>query len=72
MRDDLDVAVGQARHRLTSGELGVRMDDIRAAFRLRQHDGIRPGGHDGIEVGVGQPGRKAVDAHQAGEGASAV
>ena len=50
--------------RFARGELGVGMDDRRAAFRLRQQDRIRLRRHDGVEVGVGQAGRDAVDAHQ--------
>ena len=62
--DDLDVPVGQAGQRLAGRELGVGMHDAGAAFRLRQHDGVGPRRHHGIEVGIGEAGREAVDAHQ--------
>jgi hypothetical protein len=63
-RDDLDVTVGQAADRLAGGKLRIRMDHAGAAFRLRQHDRVGTCGHDGIEIGVGEPGRKSVDANQ--------
>ena len=59
MWPSVDAGDGFARR-----ELGVGMDDRRAAFRLRQQDGVRARRHDGVEVGVGQAGRDAVDAHQ--------
>ena len=62
-RQNFDMAVGQAAHRLAHGELGVGMDDGRAAFRLRQHDGVRFRRRDGVEIGIGQAGLQAVDAH---------
>ena len=40
------------------------MDDGRAAFSLRQHDGVGPRRHDGVEIGVGEAGIQAVDAHE--------
>ena len=58
------MAVGQAVDGFARGELGVGVDHGRAAFRLRQHDGVRLRRHDGVEVGVDQAGRDTVDAHQ--------
>ena len=63
-RDDLDGAVGQPAGRLAHRELGVEMRDRAAAFRLRQHDRVRLGGDDGIEIGVGEAGLQAVDPDQ--------
>ena len=51
-------------NRLAHGELGVRMHDRSAAFRLRQHDGVRIAANHHIEIIVGQAGRKAVDANE--------
>ena len=48
---------------LAHRELGVGMDDGRAAFRFRQHDGVGPARRDRVEIGVGQAGMQAVDAH---------
>ncbi len=33
------------------------------ALRFRQHDGVRRCRHHGIEIGVGKPGGKRIDAH---------
>jgi len=58
------VTVGQARDRLTRRELRVGTNDIGAALSLRQHDGVGTRGHHGVEIGVGETGRKSVDANQ--------
>ena len=34
-----------------------------AAFSLRQHDGVRPAGHDDVEIRVGEASLQSVDAH---------
>ncbi len=61
--EDLDMAVGQAVDRLAHRELGVGMNDGGAAFGLRQHDGVGLCRRDRVEIGVGQAGLQAVDAH---------
>ena len=61
--DDVERAVGQAVDRLARGDLGVAMDDGRAAFGLGKHDAIGTARHDGVEVVVGQAGGQSVDAH---------
>ena len=58
------MAVGKVVDRLAHGEFGVDMDDRGAAFRLRQHDGVRLCRRDGIEIGIGEAGLQAVHAHQ--------
>ena len=58
------MAVVDAGDRFARRELGIGMDQRRAAFRLRQQDRVRLGRHDGVEIGVGEAGGDAVDPHQ--------
>jgi len=62
-RQNLDMAVGQAARCLAHGKLGIGMNDGGAAFRFRQHDGVRFCRSDGVKVGIGKAGLQAVDAH---------
>ena len=62
-RQNLDAALGQAVQRLARGELGVEMNDGRAAFGLGQQDRVGPPGDHGVEIGVGQAGVERVHAH---------
>ena len=64
MRDNLDVTVGQTADRLAHSQFRIGMNDACAAFGLRQHDGVGAGGHDCVEIGVGEAGLKSVDADQ--------
>ena len=58
------MTVRQIVLRLAHRELGVGMSDGRAAFSLREHDGIRICRYHRVEVGVGQAGLQAVDTHE--------
>jgi hypothetical protein len=58
------VTIGQAADRFAHSQLRIGVNDARAAFGFRQHDGIGASGHDGVEVGIGKAGLKAVDADQ--------
>jgi hypothetical protein len=57
------MTIGDTGHGFADGELGVDMHDGRAAVCLRQQDAVGTAGDDGVEVGIGQPGRQPIDPH---------
>ena len=57
------MAIRQIALRLAHRKLGVGVNDRGAAFSLREHNGVRFCRYDRIEIGVGQAGLQAVDAH---------
>ncbi len=64
LRQDLDMARGQAGLGFARGQLGVDFGDGGRALGFRKQYGIRLARHDGVEIGVGHAGVEPVDAHQ--------